>query len=455
MPRLGEEAPARKPGRSRGAVVMGLEDGEHAIAAEFGRDRLAAREHRAQPRARDAELAVVALDAGPARGVAPRHRRYRAIALRLARPPLPAVGGEAHVPRRHAPAVGAIERVVELQGPDGEAPVVDLVEYAVRVVGPVVAAEPGMVAPHHQVRAPEILAEEGMQQRLARAGVAHLDGVAGLDHPSCREVVGDQPVDGADPDIGRDVALLERTQDLMNEQPVAHLDGGLGEELVTAVHGVAGLEGGDRRPALLGEQRPGFGGAQVKPPVGLGKVALGEDLDRTCQVDGALRHDLGDAGVGRVGGAVDLTALEVLVDGVSLGDREDAEDLPACVRQRHLVADGDGEIRAAGKRDGQRPEEPALQAQIAARAAPVGRAHETRQRRVGAHGEHEEVRDLAARERQPFQGARPLQRLAPLVGGQQQGFQGDAAVRGDQRRHGPSASLDSIAQAMIVVRNRG
>ena len=39
--------------------------------------------------------------------------------------------------------------------------------------------------------------------------------------------------------------------------------------------------------------------------------------------------------------------------------------------------------------------------------------------------------------------------------GQQQGFQGDAAVRGDQRRHGPSASLDSIAQAMIVVRNRG
>ena len=67
-----------------------------------------------------------------------------------------------------------------------------------------------MVAPHHQVRAPKILAEEGVQQRLAGAGVAHLDGVAGLDHPSFREVVGDQPVDGADPDIGRDVAFLER-----------------------------------------------------------------------------------------------------------------------------------------------------------------------------------------------------------------------------------------------------
>ena len=62
--------------------------------------------------------------------------------------------------------------------------------------------------------------------------------------------------------------------------PVAHLDGDLGEKLVTAVHGVAGLEGGDRRPALLGEQRPGFGGAQVKPLVSLGKAALGEDRDR-------------------------------------------------------------------------------------------------------------------------------------------------------------------------------
>ena len=345
---------------------------------------------------------VVVAAAGPAPGVARRHRRHRAIALLLAHPVLAAVGGEAHVPRRHALAVEAIKRVVDLQGPDGEAVGADLVEYAVRVVGPVVAAEPGMVAPHHQVRAPEVLAEEGVQQRLPGAGVAHLDGVAGLDHPSFREVVGDQPVDGADPDIGRDVALLERAQDLVNEHPVAHLDGDLGEKLVTAVHGVAGLEGGDRRPAFLGEQRPGFGGAQVKPLVGLGKVALGEDRDRARQVDGALRHDLGDARVGLVGGAVDLTALEGLVDGVFLGDREDTEDLLAFARQRHLVADGDGEVLAAGEGDGEGPKEPVLQAHLEARAAPVGRAHEARKGRVGAHGEHEEVRDLATRERQLF-----------------------------------------------------
>ena len=228
---------------------------------------------------------------------------------------------------------------------------------------------------------------------------------------------------------------LERAQDLVNEHPVAHLDGDLGEKLVTAVHGVAGLEGGDRRPAFLGEQRPGFGGAQVKPLVGLGKVALGKDRDRARQVDGALRHDLGDARVGLVGGAVDLTALEGLVDGVFLADREDTEDLLAFARQRHLVADGDGEVLAAGEGDGEGPKEPVLQAHLEARAAPIGRAHEARKRRVGAHGEHEEVRDLATRERQPFQGARPLQRLVPLLLGQQQGPQGGAAVRSDQRGH--------------------
>ena len=200
---------------------------------------------------------------------------------------------------------------------------------------------------------------------------------------------------------------------------------------------------------LLGEQRPGFGGAQVKPLVGLGKVALGEDRDRACQVDGALRHDLGGARVGLVGGAVDLTALEGLVDGVFLGDREDTEDLLAFARQRHLVADGDGEVLAAGEGDGEGPEEPVLQAHLKARAAPIGRAHEARKGRVGAHGEHEEVRDLATREGQPFQGARPLQRLVPLLFGQQQGPQGGAAVRGDQRRHGVSASPHIVMPGLV------
>ena len=43
-------------------------------------------------------------------------------------------------------------------------------------------------------------------------------------------MVGDQPVDGADPDVGRDVAFLERAEDLVNEHPVAHLDGHLREK---------------------------------------------------------------------------------------------------------------------------------------------------------------------------------------------------------------------------------
>ena len=239
-------------------------------------------------------------------------------------------------------------------------------------------------------------------------------------------------------DVGRDVACLERAQDLVNEQPVAGLEGDLGEELVAAVHGIAGLEGSDRRPAFFGEERPGLGGAQVEPAIGLGKVPLGENRDRARQVEGALGHDLGDARVGLVGGAVDLAALERLVDGVCLADGEDAEDLPAFVRQRHLVADGDGKVLAAGKRDGQRPEEPVLQAHLQARAAPVGCPHEAIERRVGAHREHEEVRHLAGRQRQLLQGARPASAPRPAPP------RAAAGASGWRCRAGESASAQEI-----------
>ncbi len=50
------------------------------------------------------------------------------------------------------------------------------------VEGTVVITHTGMVAADDQVAAAVVLAEAGMEQRFARTGVAHLHGVAALDH---------------------------------------------------------------------------------------------------------------------------------------------------------------------------------------------------------------------------------------------------------------------------------
>ena len=136
-----------------------------------------------------------------------------------------------------------------------------------------------MIPPHDQVCTPEVLAEQGVQEGLPGAGVAHLYGVSGLDRGAGYEIVFDQDVDGVDPDLRRDVARLEGAQDLMDEQAVADLDGDLGQILVRAVHGIAGLEGGDRGPAVVLEQGQGLGRAQIKPDVGLRVVALVQGLE--------------------------------------------------------------------------------------------------------------------------------------------------------------------------------
>ena len=58
----------------------------------------------------------------------------------------------------------------------------NLVENVVRVERAVVIADPGVVAPHDLVRAAVVLAEQRVQQRLAGAGVAHVERVARLHH---------------------------------------------------------------------------------------------------------------------------------------------------------------------------------------------------------------------------------------------------------------------------------
>ena len=104
-----------------------------------------------------------------------------------------------------------------------------------------------------------------MDERLARAGVAHLDRVAGLDGDVRLEVVVDHGLDGARSDLGGNVARLELAEHLVDEDAIRHLRRDLGEMLVAAMHGVARLEGGDLRPAPPFELGARFLGPQIEP----------------------------------------------------------------------------------------------------------------------------------------------------------------------------------------------
>ena len=66
--------------------------------------------------------------------------------------------------------------------------------------------------------------------------------------------------------------------------------GDLGQEFMTAVHRISGLEGGDAGPVLLGEQRPRLVGPEVEALVGLRVVALAVGHDWAGEVHGWLGH---------------------------------------------------------------------------------------------------------------------------------------------------------------------
>ena len=82
----------------------------------------------------------------------------------------------ARLARRHRAADLAVEGVLEHHRLDAERDRVELVEDRLRVVGAVVAADAGVVAPDDEVRAAVVLAADRVPHRLARAAVAHRGG---------------------------------------------------------------------------------------------------------------------------------------------------------------------------------------------------------------------------------------------------------------------------------------
>ena len=211
-----------------------------------------------------------------------------------------------------------------------------------------------------------------------------------------------------------------------------------------AVHRVAGLEGGHRRPALGLEEGPGLGGSQVDVRVGLGEVPLAQHPHRPAEVDRALLEHLGDAGVGGVGGAEDRGALVLPVDPVALLDDHRAHERAALgVDERDLLAGGDrpGVVLGRRERDRDRPEGPVVEAHLVADPAPVGLADEAAQRGEGADAEHDEVGGLTRGHRQapepPGAGGRGI----ALAGIDEPRLQAmGRAVRPDEAHRTPSSA---------------
>ena len=122
--------------------------------------------------------------------------------------------------RRHAIALAAIKRDVDLQRLGVKRAGPKLVENVLQIVGTVVVADTGMIASDNKMRTAEVLTNERMKQRLARTGIAHLDRIAGLNDRSGAKIIVDHRLDGPGANLGRYVAGLQFPEHLMNENAV-------------------------------------------------------------------------------------------------------------------------------------------------------------------------------------------------------------------------------------------
>ena len=202
----------------------------------------------------------------------------------------------------HAVALMAVEGPVNLKRPalqvfGGITSAGNAIENLLGLEQAVEVTYAGMVTTDDHLGDTVVLAEGGMQQGLTGTCIAHIQGVAGLDDVVLHEVVLDQAVDGLYPNVGGNVALLEVTDQGVDQHAIAHLDGDLGQELMGAVHGITQLQGSDVGPTALLEHGAGFGRGQVDTLVLDGILTLGKNLDRASQVDFLLVHDHLNAGM--------------------------------------------------------------------------------------------------------------------------------------------------------------
>src|SRR5918998_3433508 len=317
----------------------------------------------------------------------------------------------------HALADEAEEGVLEEEG--GE-PYFAFLEFVEDVLGVVVAVEgvtlrvlagARVVAADDKVGAAVVLAADRVEDRLARAAVAHRRREDAEEGAVLRVVLVEDDLVGAHPYVRRDVLGAGLADQRVEEEAVDYLERALLDVLVGAVDGVARLEADDALPALLGKDL-----AQLAR----GVVVLGERLRvRVVDEEGDLAPDQGvllavdggDAGVLFVRRAEDLAGLALPVVGELVLDEHGGEDAAIAVHERDLVALGDGTGLGVvhGEGDREAPDQPVLEVHRLDDRIVVGLDHEAGQRREDARGDHLEVGEGPGLERYPAQALGPLE----------------------------------------------
>src|SRR5439155_10545336 len=109
-----------------------------------------------------------------------------------------------------------------------------------------------------------LLAPERVEDRLPRSGGPHGRGERGQEYTVAWVVPLEQHAVAPDSDDRRDVVVLGRSDEGVQQQAVHDLQRRLLDVLVSAMDGVSSLETDDRAPTALGERAPGVGGIQGK-----------------------------------------------------------------------------------------------------------------------------------------------------------------------------------------------
>ena len=264
-----------------------------------------------------------------------------------------------------------------------------------------ILARAGVVAPDDEVGAAVVLANEGVPDGFARSTHAHGKGDQGELGGAAR-IFADEKLVTADAGEVIDVPRLGHADDRVNEEAGFDLFGGAEGELdVRPVHRVAGLEGDNAAPALVGEVSAQLSGSEAE----VLEIVMARELETfkaASDIPGiAPVHQVGDAGVSCAGAVEDGFAFRLAVGLPDVFDVQDGDHDAFGIAQGDLAAaglEGFGEGLGDIERDRHRPEKAAGELHVAAHAFVIGLVHEACERREAAVEEQLEVANLARRE---------------------------------------------------------
>src|SRR5262245_998155 len=165
--------------------------------------------------------------------------------------------------RGHSLAPAAVERLFEAQRRDPDLLRRELVEDPLSVVGAVEAVRPRVIAADDEMGAAVVLADDGVEDRLARSGEAHHRGEYGEQRPFSRVVLLDEDLVAAEAYVSRYVRGAGLAEKRLYETAVEDFESRLQNELVGAVDRIARLEADHGAPSLLPDERPRHLGVEM------------------------------------------------------------------------------------------------------------------------------------------------------------------------------------------------